>query len=240
MAMALDGAIQFYEGDRAAGIARVRDAVSADHHVEFEYGPPWSAKPLDELLGELLLADGQRNEAATEFQKTLAVYQNRRLAREGLASCHLAAPETGQLPRTTRRDRFRRPAADERSNRGAQWPRARSFLQRRFDRYPRLRPFRMGVQIAGQPRPPMAAEASRPANRVDTAGAARIKAAVLEGICQNVPNVAVSCAYLLEYVSQSVACVFAKKHRFDGSRNPMNSGSWRSLPLHLARFGRHP
>ncbi len=28
--------------------------------MEFEYGPPWSAKPFDELLGELLLADGQQ------------------------------------------------------------------------------------------------------------------------------------------------------------------------------------
>jgi predicted negative regulator of RcsB-dependent stress response len=43
-------------------------------------------KPLDELLGDLLLADGRRDEAAAAFEKTLAVYPNRRLAREGLAA----------------------------------------------------------------------------------------------------------------------------------------------------------
>ncbi len=86
LATALEGTIRYYEGDRAGGIARVRDAVSAADHIEFEYGPPWSAKPLDELLGELLLADGQRDEAGAAFQGTLAFYPNRRLAREGLAA----------------------------------------------------------------------------------------------------------------------------------------------------------
>jgi tetratricopeptide (TPR) repeat protein len=86
MATALSGTIQYYEGDRAAGIARVREAIAAAEHEEFEYGPPWSVKPLDELLGDLLLADGRRDEAAIAFEKTLAVYPNRRLAREGLAA----------------------------------------------------------------------------------------------------------------------------------------------------------
>jgi len=38
------------------------------------------------LLGELLLADGHREAAAAAFEKTLALYPNRRLAREGLAT----------------------------------------------------------------------------------------------------------------------------------------------------------
>jgi tetratricopeptide (TPR) repeat protein len=86
MATALGGTIQYYEGERAAGIARVREAIAAADHEEFEYGPPWSVKPLDELLGDLLLADGRRVEAAAAYEKTLAVYPNRRLAREGLAA----------------------------------------------------------------------------------------------------------------------------------------------------------
>ena len=90
MVTALEGTIQYYEGDRAAGIARLREAIAAANHEEFEYGPPWSVKPLDELLGELLLADGQREEAAAAFEKTLAVYPNRRLAREGLAASRAA------------------------------------------------------------------------------------------------------------------------------------------------------
>jgi len=86
MAAALEGTIRFHEGDRTGGITQVREAILAVDHVPFEYGPPWSAKPLDELLGELLLSDGRREEAVAAFEKTLAVYPNRRLAREGLAA----------------------------------------------------------------------------------------------------------------------------------------------------------
>ena len=86
MATALEGTIQYYEGERARGIALVREAISTADHVAFEYGPPWSAKPLDELLGELLLKEGRREEAAAAFKKTLAVYPNRRLALDGLTA----------------------------------------------------------------------------------------------------------------------------------------------------------
>ena len=86
MAAALRGTIEYYGGDRAAGLARVREAIAMTAHMDFEYGPPWSVKPLDELLGELLLTDGRREEAAAAFQKTLAAYPNRRLALEGLAA----------------------------------------------------------------------------------------------------------------------------------------------------------
>jgi tetratricopeptide (TPR) repeat protein len=83
---ALEGAIEFADGQHAAGIARVRDAIAATAQMEFEYGPPWSAKPFDELLGELLLADGQTAEATAAFQRVLVMYPNRRLALEGIAA----------------------------------------------------------------------------------------------------------------------------------------------------------
>ena len=86
LATALDGAIKFAEGQHAAGIAQVRAAIEATAQMQFEYGPPWSAKPFDELLGELLLADGQKAEAAAAFQRVLLVYPNRRLAVEGLTA----------------------------------------------------------------------------------------------------------------------------------------------------------
>jgi tetratricopeptide (TPR) repeat protein len=90
MATALEGTIKYYEGDHAAGIAEVREAIVAADQEEFEYGPPWSIKPLDELLGELLLLDGRGGEAATAFKQALEMYPNRRLAREGLAASQAA------------------------------------------------------------------------------------------------------------------------------------------------------
>jgi hypothetical protein len=89
---ALDGTIRFYAGDQAAGIAGVREAITAASKFEFEYGPPWSAKPLDELLGELLLAAGRNGEAAEAFRATLAAFPNRRLANEGLAAAARGSP----------------------------------------------------------------------------------------------------------------------------------------------------
>jgi len=86
MANVLAATIQYYDGDKAGGIAQIREAIASADRMAFEYGPPWSVKPFDELLGELLLADGRRDEAAASFQKTLAVYPNRRLSREGLAA----------------------------------------------------------------------------------------------------------------------------------------------------------
>lgn len=86
LATALDGAIKFAEGQHAAGIAQVRAAIEATAQMQFEYGPPWSAKPFDELLGELLLADGRKVEAAAAFERVLLVYPNRRLAVEGLVA----------------------------------------------------------------------------------------------------------------------------------------------------------
>lgn len=90
LAMALDGAVAFAEDQHGPGIARVREAIAATAHMEFEYGPPWSAKPFEELLGELLLADGQRAEAAAAFERTLLMYPNRRLSVEGLAAARRA------------------------------------------------------------------------------------------------------------------------------------------------------
>jgi hypothetical protein len=90
LATALDGAVEFAEGQHAAGIVQVREAIAATAQMEFEYGPPWSAKPFEELLGELLLADGQRAEAAAAFERVLLMYPNRRLAVEGLAAAKAA------------------------------------------------------------------------------------------------------------------------------------------------------
>jgi hypothetical protein len=83
MANALEGAIRFHTGERAAGIAQLRAAIATANGLAFEYGPPWSIKPLDEALGELLLIHGQRAEAEAAFDRTLAGHPGRRLSLAG-------------------------------------------------------------------------------------------------------------------------------------------------------------
>ena len=86
LAAALDGTIRFMQGKHDDGLTRIRDAAARADTMAFEYGPPYSAKPLDELLGDLLLAAGKTTEAATAYEKTLATHPKRRLAMEGLAA----------------------------------------------------------------------------------------------------------------------------------------------------------
>jgi len=86
LAAALEGAILFEQGERDRGLARIRDAIAKADAMSFEFGPPFAAKPLDELLGDLLASAGQSEEAAVAYQKTLTVYPNRRLSVQGLAA----------------------------------------------------------------------------------------------------------------------------------------------------------
>ncbi len=85
MASALEGAIRFHTGERAVGIAQLRAAIADADGLAFEYGPPWSIKPLEELLGELLLIDDQHAEAAAAFDRALAEHPGRRLSLAGRA-----------------------------------------------------------------------------------------------------------------------------------------------------------
>ncbi len=90
MGDALEGVIRYREGHRRAGIAQVAQAAATADRLPYQYGPPWSAKPLDELLGELLLADGRGAAARAAFERTLAQYPGRRLALQGLAASRRA------------------------------------------------------------------------------------------------------------------------------------------------------
>ncbi len=90
LATALEGAIWFAQGKQEAGLQLVRDAAARSDAMAFEYGPPYSAKPLDELLGDLLLVAGKPAEAASAYEKTLAMHPNRRLAVAGLAAANSA------------------------------------------------------------------------------------------------------------------------------------------------------
>lgn len=99
LAYALRGVLTFKRGDRPAGIALVRSALAHAAPLEFEYGPPWSGKPLEEVLGELLLEDGRSREAVAVFRDELKVFPNRRQALAALARAE-AGPAAGPLKDT--------------------------------------------------------------------------------------------------------------------------------------------
>lgn len=72
-------------------IARLRRASEMDHAMPFEFGPPFVDKPVDELLGEVLLAANQPGEAEKAFDSALARAPGRVLSLRGLeASARLA------------------------------------------------------------------------------------------------------------------------------------------------------
>jgi len=69
----------------------VRDAIATADTQAFSYGPPWSVKPLDELLGDLLMAADRPGEAVPAYEKALSVHPNRRLSKAGLVAAKAAA-----------------------------------------------------------------------------------------------------------------------------------------------------
>jgi tetratricopeptide (TPR) repeat protein len=83
LADALDAAIRFHAGERSQAITQLQAAVKAQSSLVFEYGPPWSAKPFEELLGEFLLAEGRKAEAVEAFRASLRTYPKRRLSLAG-------------------------------------------------------------------------------------------------------------------------------------------------------------
>ena len=99
LALALQGVVTFKRGDHPTGIARVKSALAHAAPLEFEYGPPWSAKPLEEVLGELLLEDGQGSQAIEVFRNELKTYPNRMQALSNLRQAiSLAAATATRAP----------------------------------------------------------------------------------------------------------------------------------------------
>ena len=72
------------EHQREEGLALLRAAAEDESAVPAVYGPPPMAKPSWELLGEQLLADGRKQEAAEAFGRALAFAPGRRLSQLGM------------------------------------------------------------------------------------------------------------------------------------------------------------
>ena len=72
MARMLQGAREIRAGRSEPGFALLRAAADDYDALPFDFGPPATVKPPRELLGELLLAAGRRDEARAEFERALA------------------------------------------------------------------------------------------------------------------------------------------------------------------------
>lgn len=72
-------------GDAHAAVEIARQAAEAEAAMPLEFGPPYVDKPTYELLGELLLAAGQADEARAAFETALSRTPGRSVALDGLA-----------------------------------------------------------------------------------------------------------------------------------------------------------
>ncbi len=71
-------------GDPESGLRMLRAAAAAEMDLPPVFGPPAIRKPSYELLGDVLLELGRKEEAAAAFRKALAFAPGRRLSLEGL------------------------------------------------------------------------------------------------------------------------------------------------------------
>jgi predicted negative regulator of RcsB-dependent stress response len=99
-ALQLAGLAMLTGGDKVRGIELLKQAVQAEATMPYDYGPPFPAKPANELLGEALLAEGRRDEAAEAFKAALKRAPGRRLSIAGLAKAELN--ERGSAAAATR------------------------------------------------------------------------------------------------------------------------------------------
>lgn len=71
-------------GDRAGGLAALRRAAEAEQSMPVVFGPPMLAELSWELLGNELLADGKKADAAEAFRAALKMAPGRRISTAGL------------------------------------------------------------------------------------------------------------------------------------------------------------
>jgi tetratricopeptide (TPR) repeat protein len=80
-----DAAVLHAEGDAAGADRLLATTSAAAAKLPYEFGPPVTFKPVDELRGEYLLGDGKPAEALAAFDRVLQVAPQRRMALRGRA-----------------------------------------------------------------------------------------------------------------------------------------------------------
>jgi len=90
----LGGLIASKAGDMEAAISQVRRAAAKYDGMAFDFGPPVSVKPPDELLGELLLKVKKAAEARAAFEASLKLAPRRARSLLGRARAESAMGDT--------------------------------------------------------------------------------------------------------------------------------------------------
>ncbi|MGB0134350.1 hypothetical protein [Dokdonella sp.] len=90
----LEAVIAYKRGETEKAMALVRGAAARLQGMAFDFGPPPSVKLPQELLGEMLLADGKPGEAAAAFTASLKLAPLRAMSMLGLARAEAAAGNT--------------------------------------------------------------------------------------------------------------------------------------------------
>jgi tetratricopeptide (TPR) repeat protein len=98
----LGGLIASKRGDHARAIALASEAAKRYDGLAFDFGPPVTVKPPHELLGELLLAAGNAQQARAEFAAALKQAPNRTQSLLGLARAQVAVHDTAAAAATYR------------------------------------------------------------------------------------------------------------------------------------------
>lgn len=91
----VSGLLDVKEGKNVAGVAKLRQAADRYRSMAFAFGPPVTGKPPEELLGEVLLAQGDARGAELAFRQCLERAPGRSQSLLGLARAeHLAKNNT--------------------------------------------------------------------------------------------------------------------------------------------------
>jgi tetratricopeptide (TPR) repeat protein len=96
------GLLQLSNGDRAGGLAALRDAARMEAEMPKPIARPYPIKPAGELYGEALLASGDAAGAVREFQAALKRTPRRAASTIGLARAAAAAKQSALAARTAR------------------------------------------------------------------------------------------------------------------------------------------
>jgi len=99
----LGGLVASKRNEGASAIDRVRKAAERYDGLAFDFGPPVPVKPPHELLGELLLASSNAQQAGIEFETALKRAPNRTLSLLGLARAQAAAHDKAAATATYRK-----------------------------------------------------------------------------------------------------------------------------------------